>query len=75
VPINQKLREKYDPSQQALNSWLKDNPVGKMQNGGKEMKFKMDLGGLNRKLDEFKLFRDVEKQAREQSIKRHLQNG
>lgn len=29
------------------------------------MKFKMDLECLRRKLDEFKLFRNVEKQTRE----------
>ena len=54
----------YDPSQQALNAWLRENPVGKMINGGKEIKFKMDVGRLYTKLQDLKLFNNVDKQAR-----------
>ena len=77
VPKIEKLKDKkqhYDPSQSALNSWIKENRVGKNLNGGKEIKFKMDLAVLNRKLDDFKIFRDAEKQAGREAIKRQLQN-
>ena len=76
VPKIEKLRREknYDTSQQALNTWIKDNQVGKNLNGGKEIKFKMDLACLSRKLDDFKLFRDVEKQATRQVLRRQLQD-
>ena len=43
LPIRKHSKD-YDSSQTALNIWLKENPVGQRLNGGREEKYKMELG-------------------------------
>ena len=49
----------YDGSQKAIRKWLNDNPVGEQVNGGVEKKY-----NIKATLDELKLLRDVESQAK-----------
>ena len=47
LPPHEKLKPPpYDSSQYALNSWLRDNPLGKKLNGAKEIPFRIDLACL-----------------------------
>ena len=51
----------YDPSQEALNNFIKANPIGTEVNGGPEEQYKLDVRQIGTKLKDLKLFKDVDR--------------
>ena len=54
----------YDGSQEAINRWLKANPVGAKVNGGRELKYKLKLKEFKQAHDphDFKLLQNARRQ-------------
>ena len=63
LPIRLHSKE-YDSSQEALNKWLKENPLGQTVNGGKIENYTLDSIDTDqlKNLADFKLFQEVDKQ-------------
>lgn len=73
LPIRKHSKE-YDASQQALNTFLKDNPVGGKFNGGREQKYTADILDKKEKKRyvELKLFKDLDESLKMKKQKREL---